>query len=143
MNISMGMTSMNQMQKMQSGPPPKPPNSEDLMTAFDADSSGGLSLDELSTEDMSAKLIEQFSDIDADEDGILTSSELNTFGQSMRPDDGARPPPPPGGGGGGADAESLVTALFDAIDTSEDSTTVDNSIIETLYSETQSLFAGA
>ncbi len=83
------------------GAPPRPPSPDGLFASADGDSSGSLSLDELSnmlaeaenrgkaTEagldqsaaDMAAQL---FKDMDADQDGKISKDEFVQFGEKMR-----------------------------------------------------------
>ena len=69
------------------GPPPEPPPNADeaastLLSAFDKDEDGGLSLTEIASglgkDEDTDQLSALFSSLDADSDGVLSSKELST-----------------------------------------------------------------
>jgi hypothetical protein len=93
----MDISVLSNIASMQAPPPPPPPSSadtstEDLLSFLDSDSSGELSLGEISSDSGLSSLItdDLFSTADADESGSLSAEELET----TRPDG---PPPPHGG----------------------------------------------
>ena len=134
------------------GPPPGPPPTDapretsDILTALDADESGGLSLDEVSNSLLSKFITEDnWSDVDVDGDGALSVSELESHRETVAP---------PGGGNGplsasssstrGADIEALFESLTSTDEDSTDSSTQIDSLLaqaENLYTSMQSLFA--
>ncbi len=108
--------------------PPVPPSSEEMFNKVDSDGSGGVDKVELS--DMAQKMSRMHGEtvdsealmasFDADEDGTLSESELDSALQSLRPSGGPQgagpaggPPPggPPPGGASGAEEEDEETEL--------------------------------
>lgn len=131
--------------------PPPPPKGDDILSQFDSDESGSLSLSELDDSKFAERLAGQFDDLDTDGDGLLNVSELDA-GAKQGGGPGGVGGPPPGGGHGGpqlsattdADVESLFQSLFDALEAEE---TTDTSSIMGLaqqtYTDVQALFAEA
>jgi Ca2+-binding EF-hand superfamily protein len=87
------------------GPPPSASDqASDLMSILDGDKSGGASIDEFTSAVTNAAgsdayssddIKSAFSLLDADGDGSLTSTEIESFLQSQQPSQMAFGPPPP------------------------------------------------
>lgn len=100
------------MAQQMGGAPPAPPDNADIFAATDADSSGGISIEEFSSNDAAEgvstdELAELFSTIDADGDGSITETESSDFLDSLKSAMTDRPMgPPPGGPPPGNEASS-------------------------------------
>ena len=115
------LQSMQFMAQQMGGAPPPPLSNEDIFAATDADSSGGISLEEFSSSDAAEgvstdELAELYSTIDADGDGSITETESSDFLDSLKSAMADRPMDPPPGGPP-ADSEASIE------DSEEDDTT--------------------
>lgn len=124
-------------------PPPPPPTGDQLVAKLDSDDSGSLSATEIADSKLAEFIGDGFDGVDTDSDGLLSATELGTFGQSQSADQakGSRPPPPPPSGT--ADAESIILSLFDAFEIEDEGDAVTTAEAEDLYTQIQDLLAAA
>jgi len=99
-------------------PPPPPggaggPSFDNVLSTFDSDSDGGLSIDELSISE------EAFALADANEDGVVDRAEFESGGAQAIGDDlkaqGTMPPRPPAGFSGEARGASAYQSTQDLL----------------------------
>lgn len=108
---SFSLSSLQQVQR---------PNPQERFTSADADSSGGLSVDEYSNfaPDFVKDIEGSFTQIDSNGDGSLTETELQSFAESeglqggRPPGGGGSPPPPPSGSSSEEETSSILTGLL-------------------------------
>lgn len=114
---------------------------DDLFQKIDSDSSSGI--DKVEFSDFAKLMSEQagmtidvedaFTNYDQDDDGTLSSSELDSFRQASAP-----PPPPPGGGTGPeseiSETEQLLSELFASLDSNSDNS-IDQDEFSTLLEQ--------
>ncbi len=119
------LASQSWMTSMQMSMSSSMPSAEDLFASTDADSSGGISLEELQTalkskgDGNGPSAEELFSTLDADGDGVITETEHSEGLASMKQPQGTPPMGPPPSEDE-EDTTSLVDELFAQTDTDGD-----------------------